>query len=1686
MSSLGSNQWQAPAGHSNRELEAPPKRPAVSGLLEGSLLAMPIYTVPKRCHTDTLGVSLQNYTPENTIAKSNRFGPQVTSQATEKERGIPLPQSWRKTEGINRTYVISACKKLGDASVACMNEGKLSLQRRTVTSKGQLYQNTTQDSETTQTQRHPTLQQRLRIGSNEKGKIDNTLESRTENERSLTQKSNETLFPPKCNSKDTPLVKNGLHSLEGRTDIKRSLEQKNNFLFNHSGSSGTDNYASLKQRTVSTNSQKEVLSSVPLTAAKPENRTLKAAENVNFSKQNETGSEQNRSIKNGSLERQKTPRKAIAEGIKFTGKCGPLQDARSPAISTIRNKTTCLQIISQKKPNISNPLSLTNKNGRGRENSMDTETALLKGDAPIQNACAKDDPFKVENSKVTVAVRVRPFSIRDKNEEMLQVVSMAGQETVVHHPDTRQVYSFMFDFSFWSFDKQHSNFASQTMVYQSVAGPLLETAFEGYNTCLFAYGQTGSGKSYTMMGFDDDERGIIPRFCEDLFTRIANMESQQTYHLEMSYFEVYNEKIHDLLVFRTENAQRKQPLRVREHPVFGPYVEDLTVNVVSSYSDIQRWLQLGNKQRATAATGMNDKSSRSHSVFTLVMTQTKTNIVGKEECEHRIISHVNLIDLAGSERCSASQTSGDRLKEGVSINKSLLTLGKVISALSEQCQSRKKVFIPYRESVLTWLLKDSLGGNSKTAMIATVSPAASNVEETLSTLRYAKQACFIINTAKVNEDMNAKLIQELKAEIQKLKLAQKNVQDIDPVKHRLYVQEITSLRMKLHQQEREMAEMQRAWKEKLEQAEKKKFEETMELQKAGITFKVDNSLPNLVNLNEDPQLSEMLLYMIKEGQTTVGKCKPNSGHDIQLSGVLIADDHCVIKHMEGTVSITPLGEAKTYVNGKCISGPTFLHHGDRIILGGNHYFRFNHPVEVQKVKNVSHGASLPDDSPKGFEFAKNELLAAQRAQLELEIEEARLRAKEEMMQGIQIAKEMAQQELTSQQKIYESQIKSLEVQLEKESHRKQLQEINNQTAANKIQELEKAKRGLELEVHFNKKRLEMETLAAREALEDHTIRHAKILEALEAEKQKIAQEVKTLQQSHGNRNKAEPNWSSLKLSMMIKEANTISSKLDKHTVFCRHDEMNEGSGKGSSLQVQVRNIRLGVATFWSLEKFEYKLAAMKELYETNNTNKADEIFYDPTDEWEHDLSNASMSSFSRRRSRSLRKSKRISGCLSEVKLSLHNPHLTGTRNKLGRPSLDPLESFVPGICKELISSALDVLEETHDKEESMAQSLLAALFTIYAGVDAMTHAYEQAEESQENFFIVDQAAQSGSIRIASAFERLVVLSKQWLSSFRRSEEFVDTYDELREGLKQLGGYLQLLLQGGCSDLSSIVAEAQKKIMSTLKEMVKCIGRLVVLTGSDLYFPAGNNGDASNPKEELIADLYDGLGTGLERLLDCIQKTTRGMQDELLKWYPQNELQNQLKNKAMALANLLEKFISACKKKEIALLRRKESIDLEVNKATSKAAKLLEFHHCLDQVYQMVTSSLQGSYTNKNPLRYFIEKICILAGNFNALCHSSTLPVASAGGPFSKIPDSLVNSSELESVAKSLVVSFELEHGWDLLKLQGDYVRNTEEAQLGKDNAATEREHKGIPKREYKLWSLSQSSGEASPSRIHWV
>jgi hypothetical protein len=315
--------------------------------------------------------------------------------------------------------------------------------------------------------------------------------------------------------------------------------------------------------------------------------------------------------------------------------------------------------------------------------------------------------------------------------------------------------AFTFDNSFWSHDLKDTHYAHQEDVYNCLGEEFLDHNFEGYHTCIFAYGQTGSGKSYTMMG-TDEQPGLIPRTCEDLFQRIDAAQDETpniSYNVRVSYFEVYNEHVRDLLVPVVPN-QAPYYLKIRESPIEGPYVKDLTEVPVRSLNEILRHMRLGDCSRTTASTKMNDTSSRSHAVFTIMLKQIHHDMETDETTERS--SRIRLVDLAGSERAKATEATGQRLREGSNINKSLTTLGRVIAALADPKHQRSggrnggSQIVPYRDSILTWLLKDSLGGNSKTAMIACIAPA--DYEETLSTLRYADQAKRIRTRAIVNED----------------------------------------------------------------------------------------------------------------------------------------------------------------------------------------------------------------------------------------------------------------------------------------------------------------------------------------------------------------------------------------------------------------------------------------------------------------------------------------------------------------------------------------------------------------------------------------------------------------------------------------------------------------------------------------------------------------------------------------------------------------------------------------------------------------------------------------------------------------------------------------------------------------------------------------------------------------------
>uniref|UniRef100_A0A8C0GUG5 Kinesin-like protein KIF16B n=1 Tax=Chelonoidis abingdonii TaxID=106734 RepID=A0A8C0GUG5_CHEAB len=577
--------------------------------------------------------------------------------------------------------------------------------------------------------------------------------------------------------------------------------------------------------------------------------------------------------------------------------------------------------------------------------------------------------------------------------------------------------TFTYDFSYFSADSKSPVYVSQEVVFKNLGTDVLASAFEGYNACIFAYGQTGSGKSYTMMGNAGDA-GLIPRICEGLFSRINEKTrwNEASFRTEVSYLEIYNERVRDLL---RRKSSKTYNLRIREHPKEGPYVEDLSKHLVQNYSDVEELMEAGNINRTTAATGMNDVSSRSHAIFTINFTQAKFD--AEMPCE--TVSKIHLVDLAGSERADATGATGVRLKEGGNINKSLVTLGNVISALADLSQDatnplakKKQVFVPYRDSVLTWLLKDSLGGNSKTIMIATISPADVNYGETLSTLRYANRAKNIINKPTVNEDPNVKLIRELRAEIARLKtlLAQGNQIAL------LDSPTALSMEEKLQQNEARVQELTKEWTNKWNETQNILKEQTLALRKEGIGVVLDSELPHLIGIDDDLLSTGIILYHLKEGQTYVGREDAATEQDIVLHGLDLESEHCVFENLSGTVNLIPLHGAQCSVNGIQITEATQLNQGAVILLGRTNMFRFNHPKEAAKLREKRKSGQLSSFSLSMTDLSKS-LYSKQKLIEEMEEKQKSDKAELERMQ----------QEVESQRK--ETEIVQLEIRKQEES-----------------------------------------------------------------------------------------------------------------------------------------------------------------------------------------------------------------------------------------------------------------------------------------------------------------------------------------------------------------------------------------------------------------------------------------------------------------------------------------------------------------------------------------------------------------------------------------------------------------------------------------------------------------------------
>ncbi|XP_048681013.2 kinesin-like protein KIF1B isoform X9 [Caretta caretta] len=811
----------------------------------------------------------------------------------------------------------------------------------------------------------------------------------------------------------------------------------------------------------------------------------------------------------------------------------------------------------------------------------------------------------MSGASVKVAVRVRPFNSRETSKESKCIIQMQGNSTSIINPKNPKEApkSFSFDYSYWSHTSPEDPcFASQNRVYNDIGKEMLLHAFEGYNVCIFAYGQTGAGKSYTMMGKQEESQaGIIPQLCEELFEQINdNSNEEMSYSVEVSYMEIYCERVRDLL-----NPKNKGNLRVREHPLLGPYVEDLSKLAVTSYTDIADLMDAGNKARTVAATNMNETSSRSHAVFTIVFTQ-KRHDTETDLCTEKV-SKISLVDLAGSERADSTGAKGTRLKEGANINKSLTTLGKVISALAEVSKKKKKTdFIPYRDSVLTWLLRENLGGNSRTAMVAALSPADINYDETLSTLRYADRAKQIKCNAVINEDPNAKLVRELKEEVTRLKdlLRAQGLGDIidtsmgslsaSPSSCSLSSQvgltSVSSIQERimstpggeeaierLKESEKIIAELNETWEEKLRKTEAIRMEREALLAEMGVAIREDGGTlgvfspkktPHLVNLNEDPLMSECLLYYIKDGITRVGQADAERRQDIVLSGAHIKEEHCLFRserNHNGDVIVTlePCERSETYVNGKRVVQPVQLRSGNRIIMGKNHVFRFNHPEQARAEREKTPSAETPSE-PVDWTFAQRELLEKQGIDMKQEMEK-RLQEMEILYKK---EKEEADLLLEQQRLDYESKLQALQKQVETRS-----------LAAEMTEEEEE-----EEEVPWTQHEYELAQWAFR--------------------KWKFHQFTSLRDQLWGN-------------AVYLKEANAISVELKKKVQFQfvlltntlysplppellpneSEKTRNNRPFPRTVVAVEVQDVKNGATHYWSLEKLKQRLELMREMYD---------------------------------------------------------------------------------------------------------------------------------------------------------------------------------------------------------------------------------------------------------------------------------------------------------------------------------------------------------------------------------------------------------------------------------------------------------------------------------------------------------
>jgi kinesin family protein 1 len=563
---------------------------------------------------------------------------------------------------------------------------------------------------------------------------------------------------------------------------------------------------------------------------------------------------------------------------------------------------------------------------------------------------------------VRVAVRCRPFNAREKERGATLIIRMEGATTYIKNPETGEEKDFAFDFSYWSHDgfdvradgytfpSPGSHYADQQAVFENVGKDVMNNAFGGFNSCLFAYGQTGSGKSYSMVGYGAN-KGIVPITCDAIFQYVREKQSDKLkFEVSIEMLEIYNEQVCDLFV--KEKVQGG--LKVRMNPKIGVEVVGLTSWPVSSYKEIEERIETATLNRTVAATQMNATSSRAHTVVTISFSQIEIDAKGPGKHSQKK-AKLNLVDLAGSERAESTGATGDRLKEGAAINLSLTMLGNCITALAEKSMNPKKnVLVPYRESKLTMILQDALGGNSKTIMICALSPADINYDETLGTLRYADRAKKIKNKPKVNIDPTEVLINSLKEENERLKKLMESGQlgggggggggISEEEKARMKAEFEAEVKANQEALERQLRESSMSFEQKMAEA-RAQIERELGSHK---TDKNDrDSVPHILNIHEDVMMNHAVCHFFRPGQTLMGNRATRADINIPLSGVSVKPLHATVVNTDGTLTVTPDGDAEFLVNGEQASPGLELKHNDRIAIGSNYAFIVVHPEQLK-------------------------------------------------------------------------------------------------------------------------------------------------------------------------------------------------------------------------------------------------------------------------------------------------------------------------------------------------------------------------------------------------------------------------------------------------------------------------------------------------------------------------------------------------------------------------------------------------------------------------------------------------------------------------------------------------------------------------------------------------------------------